>query len=115
MLVSLNAAFVTSRVLGKMACQCTWAGCMAALSIEQLDGQAEIDEIDQKYENTEHYWRKGRLGVTYITFLDANSIIEHSELSEEDKKTEKVKILEARKAAFGSSFMNFPPWDKKPP
>ena len=84
-------------------------------SIEQLDGQAEINEIDKKYENTEHYWKKGRLGVTYLTFLDANYVIDNSELSEEDKKTEKEKILEARKAAFGNSFQNFPPWDKKPP
>ena len=42
------------------------------------------------------------------------STIENSELSEDDKETEK-KNLEAKKAAFGSSFQNFPPWDKKPP
>ena len=32
---------------------------------------------------------------------------------EEDKKKEKMKILEARKSAFGKSFRNFPPWSRK--
>ena len=84
-------------------------------NLEQLDGEVDIDEIelDKKYDNTEHYWAKGRLGVIYITFLDANSIIDRSKLPEDEKKKEKEKILEARKAAFGSSFHNFPPWNKK--
>ena len=84
-------------------------------NLEQLDGQADIDEIeiDEKYENTEHYWKRGWLGMAYHTFLDANSVIEKCKISEDEKKKEKEKILEARKLALGSSFKDFPPWSKK--
>ena len=52
----------------------------------------------------------GRLGTVYQSFLDANDIIEKSNLENEINEKEKEKILEARKSAFGSDFRNFPPW-----
>ena len=84
--------------------------------IERIDGNVDIAddaELDKKYENTEHYWEKGRIGVVYCNFLDANDIIEVSDMSEEERHEEKIKILEARKTAFGTSYKNFPPWNKK--
>ena len=51
--------------------------------------------------------------MAYHTFLDANSVIEKCKISEDEKKKEKEKILEARKLALGSSFKDFPPWSKK--
>ena len=84
-------------------------------NIEQLDGNDDVLEIENKYDNTEHYWIKGRIGVTYHTFLDANYLIDRSNLPAEEKRIEKEKLLEARKVAFGTSFRNFPPWNKWPP
>ena len=46
------------------------------------------------------------------TFLDANLIIDVCDIPEEEKKKEIEKILDARKAVFGSSFEQFPPWKK---
>ena len=67
-----------------------------------------------KYENSAHYWARGRIGVTYHSFLDANSIIDTTDaISEEEKLEEKEKLLEARKKAFGNSFSQFPPWKLK--
>ena len=48
----------------------------------------------------------------FHSFLTANDIIDSSEMSEDWKKIEKEKILQARKTAFGSSYSNFPPWSK---
>ena len=59
----------------------------------------------------EHYWKKGCLGISYQAFLDANEIIDSSDLSIEEKATEKTRLLEARNRAFGGSFRNFPPWN----
>ena len=61
-------------------------------TIEQLDGNISFDEgstIDEKYENTEHYWRRGWLGIVFRTFLDANEVINSSNLDEESKAKEK--------------------------
>ena len=81
--------------------------------IEQLDGNAvEIDELCvEKYEETKHYWERGWLGTGYQTFIDATKIIEGSELSEEVKRYEMDKLLEARKTAIGPSFRFYPPWN----
>ena len=70
----------------------------------------EIDD-DKKYSGTDHYWRTGRLGTVFQCFLDANEIIENSNLETDMKNEEKGKILEARKIAFGKYFRKFPPWD----
>ena len=59
---------------------------------------------------TEHYWKTGKLGTIFQDFLDANFIIERSDLSKEDKANESAKILEARKSAFGTHFKDYPPW-----
>ena len=84
-------------------------------NLEQIDGMTDIVEFenDEKYENTKHYWEKGRLGTVYKCFIDANAIIDNcSMFSEEDKEKERLKVLEARNSAFGVSFINFPPWCK---
>ena len=83
--------------------------------IQQIDGNdtfenEEIDD-DTKYSGTNHYWKTGRLGTVYQCFLDANEIVENSNLESEMKTEEKEKILEARKLAFGNYFRNFPPWN----
>ena len=83
-------------------------------NIEQIDGNnsvasEEVDD-DKKYSETYHYWKTGKLGTIYQSFLDANDIIEKSTLDEEDKMKEKQKILQARKLAFGNDFRYFPPW-----
>ena len=81
-------------------------------NIEQIDGSTDVVEIDEKYDQSEKYWKTGRPGIAYYTFLAANSVLDASDMLEEEKLKEKNKILEARKATFGSSFHQFPPWKK---
>ena len=68
---------------------------------------------DEKYERTRHYWKEGRLGSGYQTYLDAIDILTNSEFSEESKTSEKGKVFEARKISFSTNFKYFPPWDKE--
>ena len=88
-------------------------------SMEQIDGNDsyvgdDLDKDDEKYSGTSHYWKTGRLGTVYQVFIDANDIIENSDLTEESKNDEKEKILNARKTAFGPNFGFVPPWNMKP-
>ena len=79
-------------------------------NVEQLDGMTDTSELenDEKYENTEHYWKTGRLGTFYQFFIDANDVLDNcNKLNNEEKKNEKMKVLDARKRAFGASFSNF--------
>ena len=81
--------------------------------IEQLDGNNSADEDldeDEKYSNTKKYWENGKLGTIFQDFIDANYIIENSELQEQCKTIEKTKILEARKCSFGKDYKYYPPW-----
>ena len=78
--------------------------------LDQLDGNISFVSDDEEYSRTKLYWKTGRLTSTYQNFLDANKIVENSELSEEIKTIEKEKILEARKIEFGKFFRNVPPW-----
>ena len=84
-------------------------------SVEQLDGNVTFDDddMDEEYKRTQHYWKSGWLGSVYQCFLDANHIIENSNLEEEVKKLEKEKILDARKLAFGDNFSYYPPWSNR--
>ena len=68
--------------------------------------------FDEKYENTEHYWRKGWLGRVYKTYIDANNILNEIEMDEKTRELEKKKILSARKLAYGDGdgYTCFPPW-----
>ena len=81
-------------------------------NIEQIDGNSSENEDfdDKKYLGTERYWKTGKLGTIFQDFLDANDIIERSDMSKEDKEKEYDKILEARKSAFGTHFKDYPPW-----
>ena len=84
--------------------------------IEQLDGGGCYDNViieDEKYTDTENYWKTGKLSTTFQSFLDANEIIEKSELTEEEKAIEKTKVLEARKFAFGADYIYVPPWKSR--
>ena len=86
--------------------------------MEQLDGSSSVcedseKEKDEKYSRTDHYWKEGRLGSGYQTFLDAIEVIEACDMSEKEKEVKKEKVLEARKLALGSSFKFSPPWDKR--
>ena len=85
--------------------------------IEQVDGST-MDSDDETYEDdkyltTKFYWEKGKLGTGYQVFMDANDIIDQSELSKDDKEKEKLRVLEARKIAFGARFRDYPPWNLK--
>ena len=84
-------------------------------NIQQVDGNATFDseesDDDKKYSGTHSYWKTGRLGTIFQSFLDANEIIENSNLEVEIKMKEKEKILEARKFAFKKDFRDFPPWN----
>ena len=64
-------------------------------------------EKDDQYSRTVHYWKEGRLGIGYQTFLDAIEVIESCDMSENEKDVEKEKVFEARKLAIGS-FQVFP-------
>ena len=81
--------------------------------LDQLDGFSEVDDEDQNYDDTIHYWKTGWLGTMYHSYLAANNVIDTSDLQEDLKRKEKEKILQARKTAFGNSFSNFPPWSKR--
>ena len=82
--------------------------------IEQLDGFSEDILEDDKYSDTEKYWKTGIFTPVFQSFLDANEIVDScSDLSEKEKDHEKAKILEARKCAFGDDFRYYPPWRKR--
>ena len=82
--------------------------------IEQLDGhvETEIEEEfdDEKYLNTEHYWKEGYLGAGFQTYIDALDLVDSTEFTEEEKNLEKAKILNARQEALGQNYKYFPPW-----
>ena len=81
-------------------------------NLEQVDGNDTVlEDIEDDY--TEHYWKNGKLGTIYQTYLDVNEIIKSSNLSEESKDDEIAKALEARKFAFGSHYQHVPPWNLK--
>ena len=46
--------------------------------LEQIDGSVDSNsvEFDDKYENSKHNWERGRIGIAYHSFLDANSVID---------------------------------------
>ena len=77
--------------------------------VEQLDGCVDMEE-DDKYFSSRHYWKEGRIGTAFQTYLDVIDIIEKSDLTEDAKQVEKGKALEARKVAFGTRHKFFPPW-----
>ena len=81
--------------------------------IPQLDGGdfSDLDESDDCYEGSKHYWKSGYLGQGYQAFIDAKKVVDESSLDEEEKKVQIDAILEARKTAIGENYKYFPPWD----
>ena len=56
------------------------------LTRKQIDGNAtDSDDEDEKYSSTKFYWERGKLGTLYQVFMDANDLIEQSDLSEDEK------------------------------
>ena len=56
-------------------------------NIDQTDGiisVASYDEVDddEKYADTCHYWKTGRLGTAFQPFIDVNKIIDSSNFPE---------------------------------
>ena len=82
-------------------------------NIEQLDGGNDAITEDIEYERTKHYWKEGRMGKAYQTFLDVVDILENSDFDVDTIKEEKEKATLSRKKAFGENYLYFPPWDKK--
>ena len=80
--------------------------------MEQIDGCVDMVE-DGKYLSTRHYWKEGRIGRVFQTYLDVLDIIEKSDLNKDEKQLETGTALEARKVAFGSRHKFFPPWITK--
>ena len=80
--------------------------------VEQLDGCVDVEE-DDKYFSSKYYWKDGRIGTVFQTYLDVIDVIESSDLKEDDKQLEKGKALEARRVAFGTMHKFFPPWSTK--
>ena len=81
-------------------------------TMEQLDGNDDTTEVieDKNYE-TLNYWKTGKLGTIFQTFLDVNDVIDaSSNLSQKNKDDEKARALQARKEAFGEEFCWNPPW-----
>ena len=79
--------------------------------IEQLDGAIDDSQIDdERYERSCYYWEKGRIGISYETYCDIMKIIEESDITDQEKETEKVKVTEARKKTFGQKYKYFAPW-----
>ena len=82
--------------------------------IPHLDGgdfSSELNELDDWYEGSKHYWKSGYLGQGYQAFIDAKKVVDESSLDEEEKKIHIDAILEARKTAIGEHYKYFPPWD----
>ena len=66
--------------------------------------------LGEPYANTQNYWHSGYLGTCFQNFIDANKILEESELEESEKDKEIAAVLEARKFAFGDMYKYYPPW-----
>ena len=74
----------------------------------------DVEDIEDKlYKETEDYWKRGRLGMAYQRFLYATTIIDESDLNEEERENEKDALLGARRDALGDGFVNFPPWRRR--
>ena len=50
------------------------------------------NSLNEKYENTSHYWKTGHLGTVYQRFLDANEVIDGLDAPEQWKICEKDKF-----------------------
>ena len=74
------------------------------VNIEQVDGTILDDDLeeDAQYSETSNYWKTGRLGTAYQAFIDANDIIEKSNLPEGVKKCEITKILNSAMYLLGT-------------
>ena len=67
--------------------------------------------LKEKYESTEHYWKTGRLGISYQSYVEALSVIDAC-LPRYEQVVERDLLLEARKKQFGIEYSTYPPWCK---
>ena len=80
---------------------------------EQLDGIRDDLDNEDIYFKTCQYWKEGKLGRIFQTYLDILEIIQKSDLTDELKDVERAKVLKARKNDFGKDFEFFPPLSSK--
>ena len=77
------------------------------------NGNARYERtLNEKYKNTEHYWKTGRIGISYQSFIEANFLIDAC-LPQYQQVVEKDLLFEARKKQFGSNYYSYPPWCNK--
>ena len=79
-------------------------------TLEQIDGAIGDGEEDLQYDRSDYYWKNGRIGISYQTYIDILEIVESSDLSDTEKKNEKARVTDARQKVFGKNYKNFPPW-----
>ena len=79
-------------------------------TLEQIDGVICDGKQDLVYDRSDYYWKTGRIGISYQTYIDIIDVVQNSELSEREKEEEKLRVTEARKKTFGNNFKHFPPW-----
>ena len=70
-----------------------------------------MNEFDDCYEESKHYWKSEYLGQGYQAFIDAKKVVDESSMVDQEKKFHIDAILEARKTANGEHYKYFPPWD----
>ena len=79
-------------------------------TLEQIDGAIGDGEEDLQYDHSDYYWKNGRIGISYQTYIDILEIVESSDLSDTEKKNEKARVTDKRQKVFGKNYKNFPPW-----
>ena len=89
----MGAQFPTLTAPGRMVWKCTLHMGRKHNTIEQIDGSTDMEtlELDEMYDRSKHYWERGKIGIAYHVFLDANSIIDVSDIPDIEKVKEKKK------------------------
>ena len=58
--------------------------------IPQLDGgdfSSELNELDDCYEGSKHYWKSGYLGQGYQAFIYSKKVVDERSLDEKEKNS----------------------------
>ena len=79
--------------------------------IPQYDGNDSLDQTDEAYDGSKHFWANHYLGGAYQSFIDANEVVRHVDLEEDLKQDLIADIVESRKTALGNNFRFFPSWE----
>ena len=68
--------------------------------------------LKEKYESTKHYWKTGRIGISYQSFIEAIFVIKAC-LPQYQQVMEMDLLYEARKKLLGTNYFTYPPWCNK--